>query len=712
MQSSQPAPKESNAAPAPAPAHTQQLCLFLAEIVGSTVFYQKHGDEAGRQFVQRHYDALAPLITHHNGNVIKTIGDAIMASFSNVKDALDCSVAIQQRLWEENQQHSEQPLQIKISLDYGSVKIENNDVDGDLVDMSGRLNDVVEAEQILISQAVFDQINANDAPPLLPLEPICCNETGEGLDIYEVLWQQSSEFASKSAVFRNFSGSYQTCFYCGLQEHLATNCPSKQLSGNTGKLNQLGYQPLHKILGRFQQVDLTQEAIERAQSEDIFEAYYEIYLPYQLRFLSRIWMATNENWRTLCQPNSMLTSALNGTRLWLGIDALRVGRLNEAQKYLQAALDSNSGDYKPYTALGFLAMEKGELVTAQQYWRKAISLVKTNLQAAYHHLLLHRLFEMKGQMEQAQQELNKALNRYPYIDEANYRRRAIQFKINKGLNLASYIKRLTSEDRTAFLKLLLDPAFAHVRDQLAPILTNIMQETRNLALVQMDQASKELNTLREWYQQPEATLQTVERSVKILIERIKSDSYLGFFDALEEGENIQKRCQIILSQRIAYLHKGFKASLFGVEQELKSLMFSINVFGRGPEEHRMSALHEKLARLHDVDLFSKADQFWCAWNELQELKSTIKKLDPARQQPDASDAKRSTNLKFIFLSAICGSVVANLALITFLAFLIYASEQSLSGLPLVIFFGIGSVGGLLAGAAVGGLWRWYQSKSY
>lgn len=692
-------------------ANTQQLCLLLADVVGSTVHSQKNGDVSERQVLQRHYDALAPLILDYDGNIIKTIDQSMMASFSSAKDALNCSVAIQQELWNENQIDPDNPLrQTKISLHYGSLMLENDEAYGELVDMSACLLDTAEAEQILISQAVFDQLNPKDTPPLLPHGLLYCKAHDESIDTHEVLWQQSPGFVTKSAVFRNFSGSYQACFYCGLQEHLATNCPSKQLSRHTGKLNQLGYQPLHKVLGRFQQAELDAEAIGEKQSEDIFEAYYEIYLPYQLRFLCRIWIATNENWRTLCQPAAVHNASLHGTRLWLGIDALRAGRIDEAEKYLLAARDSNRGDYKPYSALGFLAMEKGEPFTARQYWQNAIPLVKTNLQGAYLHLLLHRLYMISDQSEQAQQELNKALNRYPYLDEANYRRRAIQFQVNSELNLASYIKRLTAEDRTAFLKVVLDPAFEQVRGRLAPILTNILQETRNLALVQMNQAMKELNSLREWYQQPEAELQSIESTVKILIERIKSDSYLGFYDAVEEGDRIQKRCQIILSQRIAYLHKGFKTSLLSVEQELKSLLFSIRVSGQAIAQHHISALREKLARLQEVDHFSNADQFWCAWNELQALKGTIKELDPTRQHQNTVGQKSPTNLKFILLSAISGSVMVNLALLAFLAMMMYVSQHKLTGFQLFIFFGIGNLGGLLAGAAVGGLWRWYRPR--
>ncbi|MCZ6871996.1 MAG: hypothetical protein O7G88_00470 [bacterium] len=712
MQSSQPVLSENNDVRSIAPTLGQNLCLLLANLVDSSPLPQKNNHLEGRKVAQRHYDTLVQLIEQYAGRIRKPMDDTVVASFSNVTDALNCSVAIQQSLLDDNESDSDPPpVQTKIALHYGSAGGETDEVCEELLNISARLNDATEAAQILLSQAVYDQLNRDDEPPLLPYGPICCKEDEDDVDVYEVLWQQSAELVANTTSFRSFSGTHHACFYCGLKEHLAMNCPSKQMSRNAGKLNQLGYQPLHKVLGRFQQADLNASTLVEKDNEDMFEAYYEIYLPYQLRFLSRVWVASNENWRSLCQPSPVVTSSLAGTRLCLGVDALRAGRLKEAQQYLDAALDSNRGDHKPYVALGFLAMENGQSYTTQQYWRKALPLVKTNLQGAYIHLLLHRSFDLDGQMEKAQQELNKALDRYPYLDEANYRRRAIQFKLNNNLNLSNYLKKLTSEDRTAFLKVALDPAFVHFRNRISPILTTILQETRNLALVQMKQASDKYNELREWYQQPEAELQTAERSLQLVTERIKSDSYLGYCDAVKEAEVIQKRYQILLSQRIAYLHKGFNSSLGNVAQELKALIFALNLGGQDIKDQRMAGMNIQLSRLQGIDSFTNADQFWCAWHDLQSLKTTIRELEATdkRQAPEGRDGH--ANLRFVFLTAIFGSIVANIALLVFLVFLIYILNQSLSALQWYFLFAAGTLGGLLAGAAVGSLWRWYHSRN-
>src|SRR5919109_3950771 len=112
---------------------TQTLCVMFADVVGSTSFFQKYGDVQGRLFIQRHHDLLSPLVSAHGGRVVKTIGDAVMAAFEAPRRALDCALAMQQKLWETNhsQPKEEDPrLQTKISLHYGSALVEENDIYG------------------------------------------------------------------------------------------------------------------------------------------------------------------------------------------------------------------------------------------------------------------------------------------------------------------------------------------------------------------------------------------------------------------------------------------------------------------------------------------------------------------------------------------------------------------------------------------------------
>ena len=76
------------------------VTVLFVDIVGSTRFYDEHSDVAGLVMVQKCLDLLIPLVEQHGGTVIKTIGDAILARFSDVEGAVRCAVAMQRKLAE------------------------------------------------------------------------------------------------------------------------------------------------------------------------------------------------------------------------------------------------------------------------------------------------------------------------------------------------------------------------------------------------------------------------------------------------------------------------------------------------------------------------------------------------------------------------------------------------------------------------------------
>ncbi|MDY6973379.1 MAG: adenylate/guanylate cyclase domain-containing protein [Thermodesulfobacteriota bacterium] len=78
----------------------KQVTVLFTDICGYTKYMDTRGDVNGRAMLQKHNDIAMPLIEKHDGMVIKTIGDAIMATFSNPLVAVKSSMAIQNSLYD------------------------------------------------------------------------------------------------------------------------------------------------------------------------------------------------------------------------------------------------------------------------------------------------------------------------------------------------------------------------------------------------------------------------------------------------------------------------------------------------------------------------------------------------------------------------------------------------------------------------------------
>jgi class 3 adenylate cyclase/tetratricopeptide (TPR) repeat protein len=689
---------------------TQTLCLMFADIVGSTSFFQKHGDIKGRLFLQRHHDTLSPLVVEHGGRVVKTIGDAVMAAFETPQTAFDCALAIQKKLWEIHQHEGEAAiLQTKISLHYGSALVEANDIYGDLVNMSARLIAMAEPDQILISHTVYDQVKDRKEPSILPLNATGWKEGERGIPVYEVLWKPQVENTDQPVVFRTFDGAYRACFYCGLPEHPVARCPSKQLTGHRRRLEQLGYLPLQKILDLFRQEDLNTAAPTQTKGEQIFEAFYELALPYQLRFLSKIWLATSEDWNTLERQKPVTTHSLAGTRLWKGVDCLRVGRYDEAKSFLHTALGSNSGDYKPHMVLGFLAMETEEPSTALQHWRKSLSLAQTALQVAYIHLLMYRLYEINGKTQLAQKELQEALAKDAYLYEAIYRRMALLVKEGDEKKALPQLQSLIQDDRTVYVRVLLDPSFSPWREQIRPLLSALLQEARAAAIEHVHRTTEELNTLRQWYLQPEAELTAIERTLEHMRQHIKSDSYFGYRDAMHEGTVLQAKIPQLLTRRQAHVQREYSETLATVQTQLTVCAKTPDLARQGHRATRLAACRTELTRLQALTSFSSPGQFWRAWKDLQALKAAVQELDSTAQQRVSRGAGKERRLLSVWLFGMGGSILADAVLFAILGYLTYSSRLLLSERQLLLFLAVGALGGCLLGSTVGWLVRWGRS---
>src|SRR5512145_2357047 len=98
------------------------LTVLFTDVVGSTSFFDQHGDTAGLAMVHRHAELATGIITEFQGHVIKTIGDSVLADFPESAPAVRAAVELQRRLLRLNQtltQHER--FQVRIGVHSGVV---------------------------------------------------------------------------------------------------------------------------------------------------------------------------------------------------------------------------------------------------------------------------------------------------------------------------------------------------------------------------------------------------------------------------------------------------------------------------------------------------------------------------------------------------------------------------------------------------------------
>ncbi|OQY36549.1 MAG: hypothetical protein B6229_09835 [Spirochaetaceae bacterium 4572_7] len=81
------------------------VTILFTDLKGSTELYEKTGDLKAYSLVQEHFDLLTAVVDLYEGALIKTIGDAVMAAFSNSKDAVSAAHDMVQQIEKMNKEN-------------------------------------------------------------------------------------------------------------------------------------------------------------------------------------------------------------------------------------------------------------------------------------------------------------------------------------------------------------------------------------------------------------------------------------------------------------------------------------------------------------------------------------------------------------------------------------------------------------------------------
>jgi len=138
---------------------TSVLVIFFTDIESSTKLREDLGDKGYTELLEKHDSILLPLVNKYNGLHLKSIGDSILAVFSQPSDAVECAIAIQDAIY--NSPLIKPFLRVRIGMDMGQVAKEQlggimKDVFGRFVNRAARIEGLAAGGHIFCSDAVQD----------------------------------------------------------------------------------------------------------------------------------------------------------------------------------------------------------------------------------------------------------------------------------------------------------------------------------------------------------------------------------------------------------------------------------------------------------------------------------------------------------------------------------------------------------------------------
>lgn len=138
----------------------RDITILFTGLKGSTALYQRIGDLKAFSLVHQHFDRLGTVINECSGAFVKTIGDAVMASFLNPVDAVKAALEMNQEIARFNRAFTRKDLILKIGIHKGPcIAVTMNarlDYFGQTVNTASRVQRLAGSEEVYVTEEVFN----------------------------------------------------------------------------------------------------------------------------------------------------------------------------------------------------------------------------------------------------------------------------------------------------------------------------------------------------------------------------------------------------------------------------------------------------------------------------------------------------------------------------------------------------------------------------
>ena len=145
----------------------RNLVFLFTDIKGSTKMYEQLGDAKAYNLVRDHFKVLFQAVQNHQGVVVKTIGDAVMASFRRPLDGLEAALEVHETIEKIKVPGTEDSVVVKMGLHSGpAIAVTLNqrfDYFGQTVNKAARIQGLAQDQEIYFSESVFQDPSSRRA---------------------------------------------------------------------------------------------------------------------------------------------------------------------------------------------------------------------------------------------------------------------------------------------------------------------------------------------------------------------------------------------------------------------------------------------------------------------------------------------------------------------------------------------------------------------
>jgi class 3 adenylate cyclase len=170
------------------------LTFLFSDLKDSTELYERVGDLVAFDLVDEHFRLLQEIIVSERGAVVKTIGDAVMATFETPDRAIAAAIRMREAMSDLGAERQHQSLRLKMGIHEGSclaVTLNGQqDYFGQTVNIASRVQGLAASRSIVVTEQVVENAHAralletNGQKPTL--RSVALSGIADKMSVYEI----------------------------------------------------------------------------------------------------------------------------------------------------------------------------------------------------------------------------------------------------------------------------------------------------------------------------------------------------------------------------------------------------------------------------------------------------------------------------------------------------------------------------------------------
>lgn len=167
------------------------MTVLFTDMVGSTELATRLSADDADALRRQHFSTLRAAVDAAGGTEVKNLGDGVMVVFPASSSAIQCAVAMQQGV-DENNRHRDEQVGLRVGMSAGEVTFEDGDYFGDPVIEAARLCATCTSGQILAAAIVKLTAGRRSPAPATSVGELELKGLPDPVDTVEFRWEPRS----------------------------------------------------------------------------------------------------------------------------------------------------------------------------------------------------------------------------------------------------------------------------------------------------------------------------------------------------------------------------------------------------------------------------------------------------------------------------------------------------------------------------------------